>query len=351
MKPIVLATIAGLTASSLAAQAIPIRSGLVLDYSHKQFQWKGERQFLVTVRSADSSETIFQAFFMDEVTSGKRVWDDTVSRREMNGSRALDVGRGTAYETGVRNRTIMMLSRRSYAELKRDGQTDLATFFIYFGPPALRLEGRIELVRQAPETLTVIADGKPVPVRALHVRGRFQRMSPQLNVSRDAWFLDDPQAPWLLSTIDSANGMEYHVRLATVNTSSGDEIKMMESALAAECHAPTYGFYFAYNSATIAPLSEPMLGQVATMLKKHGDWTVTIEGHTDSVGGAKYNQELSQRRAQAVKDRLVAGQGIPTARLAIAGIGLARPLASNGTAEGRARNRRVELVRPCNSRH
>ena len=108
-----------------------------------------------------------------------------------------------------------------------------------------------------------------------------------------------------------------------------------------------YGIYFAYNSAMVTPVSEPTLAQVAGVLKQHADWTLTIEGHTDSIGGAKYNQELSARRAAAVKQRLVERYGVGAARLKTEGVGLARPLAPNGTLEGRARNRRVELLRPC----
>jgi outer membrane protein OmpA-like peptidoglycan-associated protein len=73
---------------------------------------------------------------------------------------------------------------------------------------------------------------------------------------------------------------------------------------------------------------------------------VTIEGHTDSIGGARPNQTLSERRAEAVRARLVAA-GIAAARLKAVGYGAARPRETNSTIEGRARNRRVELARNC----
>ena len=108
-----------------------------------------------------------------------------------------------------------------------------------------------------------------------------------------------------------------------------------------------YGIYFAYNSSVVTSISDPTLAQVAAVLKAHGDWTLTIQGHTDSIGGAKYNQELSAKRAAAVKEKLVSKYGVAASRLKTDGVGLARPLAPNTTLEGRARNRRVELVRPC----
>jgi OOP family OmpA-OmpF porin len=77
-----------------------------------------------------------------------------------------------------------------------------------------------------------------------------------------------------------------------------------------------------------------------------GEWAATIEGHTDSIGGAKSNQVLSERRADAVRARLVSA-GIVATRLKAAGFGATRPRETNTTIEGRARNRRVELARDC----
>jgi outer membrane protein OmpA-like peptidoglycan-associated protein len=168
-----------------------------------------------------------------------------------------------------------------------------------------------------------------------------------LDVAAENWYLDDPEQAWVLRIEQVINGKDYHVRLGTAGTSPPDAAKDLDTALGTACRAQMYGIYFGYNSAAVTAVSEPTLAQVASVLKAHGDWTVSIEGHTDSIGGAKYNQELAARRAAAVKQRLVETYGIAAARLTTAGVGLARPLASNGTLEGRARNRRVELVRPC----
>ena len=72
---------------------------------------------------------------------------------------------------------------------------------------------------------------------------------------------------------------------------------------------------------------------------------MVVEGHTDSQGSASSNQDLSQRRAEAVRDYLVS-RGIAGDRLTAQGFGPSRPIADNGTAEGRANNRRVEIVIP-----
>jgi hypothetical protein len=76
-----------------------------------------------------------------------------------------------------------------------------------------------------------------------------------------------------------------------------------------------------------------------------GPQAVIIEGHTDNVGGAEFNLDLSRKRADAVKRWLADREGVSEVRLATVGYGLTRPVADNGTEDGRAQNRRVELLR------
>ena len=104
------------------------------------------------------------------------------------------------------------------------------------------------------------------------------------------------------------------------------------------------GINFDFSSARLRPESEPLLKQVAAMLNGHPDWTLTLEGHTDKVGGAAYNQRLSEQRAAAVVAYLVA-QGVDAKRLDSAGFGMDKPVAPNDSGVGRAQNRRVEIVR------
>jgi outer membrane protein OmpA-like peptidoglycan-associated protein len=102
------------------------------------------------------------------------------------------------------------------------------------------------------------------------------------------------------------------------------------------------GVNFDFNSATLRPDATPVLDQAATILKENPGIDVRVEGHTDNVGSAQYNQALSLRRAEAVYRYLV-NQGIDPERLRVEGFGLTRPVASNDTESGRAQNRRVEL--------
>jgi outer membrane protein OmpA-like peptidoglycan-associated protein len=121
--------------------------------------------------------------------------------------------------------------------------------------------------------------------------------------------------------------------------------RKLYDAIATEGRVATQGIYFDTGSDRIRPESTPTLKEIGAMMAEHGDLRLTIEGHTDNVGGAVANQELSQRRAAAVREYLIATHGIDGDRLVAKGVGQTKPAAPNTTAEGRQQNRRVELVR------
>jgi outer membrane protein OmpA-like peptidoglycan-associated protein len=103
------------------------------------------------------------------------------------------------------------------------------------------------------------------------------------------------------------------------------------------------GVNFDFDKATIRPDAARILDEAVETLRAEPDVDVLIVGHTDSVGSESYNLRLSERRARAVRDYLVR-KGISAARLRVKGMGEAEPVASNDTPEGRAQNRRVELL-------
>jgi OOP family OmpA-OmpF porin len=96
--------------------------------------------------------------------------------------------------------------------------------------------------------------------------------------------------------------------------------------------------------ADIKPKYNDELAKVAAYLKKYPETTVTIEGHTDNVGGEKYNQKLSEQRAESVKKYLVAKLGVDASRISTNGYGLSKPVADNKTKEGKQKNRRIEAI-------
>ncbi|MCO5145568.1 MAG: DUF4892 domain-containing protein [Aquamicrobium sp.] len=118
----------------------------------------------------------------------------------------------------------------------------------------------------------------------------------------------------------------------------------MEQALARDGKIAIYGIFFDFDSATIQAESREQIDQLGQLLAGAGALQVLIVGHTDGQGAFDYNLTLSQRRAQAVVDALVRDYGIAASRLTPAGAGMVSPVASNRTEEGRAQNRRVEIV-------
>lgn len=108
--------------------------------------------------------------------------------------------------------------------------------------------------------------------------------------------------------------------------------------------APVFeNIYFNENKTNIDPMAAKALDRDGAMLKENPDIKVEIGGHTDSLGSEKANQKMSEKRAESVKKYLMDKFNIPGDRMIVKGYGSKKPIADNGTKEGRAKNRRVEL--------
>jgi hypothetical protein len=109
-------------------------------------------------------------------------------------------------------------------------------------------------------------------------------------------------------------------------------------------HAAVYGIYFDTAKADVKPESAPALQEIGKLLQQDPQLKLYIVGHTDSVGELQMNMDLSRRRGEAVVKTLIATYGVAPGRLQAFGSGPLAPVASNRDEEGRAKNRRVELV-------
>lgn len=132
---------------------------------------------------------------------------------------------------------------------------------------------------------------------------------------------------------EAAQAMADLKRIADVkNESRGMVITLSGSVL------------FPTNESTLLPAAMVKLNEVAdALIKGNPDSNITIEGHTDSQGQRQYNMDLSQKRAESVKAQLVS-RGVAADRIKTVGVGPDRPIADNKSAEGRANNRRVEII-------
>ena len=118
----------------------------------------------------------------------------------------------------------------------------------------------------------------------------------------------------------------------------------VQSTLEADGRMAFYDIHFETGSATLTADSDATIGVIAQVLAADTELGLIVVGHTDNVGGMDPNLALSRNRAQSVVDRLTGTHGVPLARLTGAGVGFLAPVASNATEEGRALNRRVEIV-------
>jgi OOP family OmpA-OmpF porin len=122
------------------------------------------------------------------------------------------------------------------------------------------------------------------------------------------------------------------------------DAKFMADGISSTGHVAIYGIYFDFNKSDVKPESEPALSEIAKLLTGNPNLKVFIVGHTDNVGGIDYNMKLSQARADAVVKALTTKYKVAPQSLKAYGVGQLAPVAPNKTEEGRAKNRRVELV-------
>jgi outer membrane protein OmpA-like peptidoglycan-associated protein len=149
------------------------------------------------------------------------------------------------------------------------------------------------------------------------------------------WIYLDNKGEFYYQTIVTEKQMQQEV---TADASSlGDEINKTG-------HVAVYGIHFDTGKAIIQPDSEKILAEIAKLLEQNADLKLRIEGHTDNQGNAAANQTLSEKRAQAVVAWLTA-HSVAADRLSAKGLGLTQPVSDNSTEDGRAKNRRVELVK------
>jgi OOP family OmpA-OmpF porin len=130
----------------------------------------------------------------------------------------------------------------------------------------------------------------------------------------------------------------------TINVADAGSVDL-GATLAKACHVALYGVLFDFNKSTLQPSSDATLQLAANMMAADKALTLEVQGHTDNVGNDGYNQTLSEARARAVVTWL-AQHGLAADRLTAKGYGKTKPVADNGSDEGRAKNRRVEIADP-----
>ncbi len=219
-------------------------------------------------------------------------------------------------------------------------------FGISPGPPNYMISSRkyyrgtVHLV--AKERFPILLDGERTMVPVVHATGTLS-VGTQSGEA-EFWWLDQPDNPLTLRWKFLGDTVQV-VRIDRPEAGKKPRSIFKPDA----CRAVLHGIYFDTASAVLLPESDAALARVADMLAEHADWSITVEGHTDSIGVDASNQILSEQRASAVRTALIERFNVTPDRLTTKGFGETRPIETNETLEGRARNRRVELTHGCAS--
>jgi outer membrane protein OmpA-like peptidoglycan-associated protein len=222
--------------------------------------------------------------------------------------------------------SVDMSAYLSGDEAKWDGKTTRLTYEVKAGTKPISM---VQIARNYGEAVKR-AGGKILGDSGREVLGRFEKSGVKTWVYCSA---HNEGSSYDL-TIVEAKAMEQEVVA---------DASALKSGLAAEGKVAVYGILFDTNKAVVKPESEPALVQITKLLQQDPKLQLFVVGHTDGVGTPEANQKLSADRAAAVVQALVS-RGVSAARLKPSGVGMYSPVSTNRTEEGRARNRRVELV-------
>jgi outer membrane protein OmpA-like peptidoglycan-associated protein len=266
---------------------------------------------------------------------------------------------GTRIPRNLHGVIRLRLSSKSFDEVKSTGKTNLRYIDTWDTPAGKKptYEGGL-LTRVEPQDVPypMIVNDQRVNLPAIHLAGIMASVGKDprpkewlpTHSEADVYVIDDPLDPlvllWKLKDPVLHYG-KFRVETVKIDYTVAKPVNQVEKQLTEQKRAVTYGIYFDFNKDTIKPESVPVLKEIVQAMTDNPDWKLTVEGHTDNIGGDTYNLDLSKRRAAAVKEALVTRFHIAPGRLANDGYGASRPVETNDTLEGRARNRRVELTR------
>jgi outer membrane protein OmpA-like peptidoglycan-associated protein len=206
------------------------------------------------------------------------------------------------------------------------------------GLPSPEYDVTLDRVGEGPVPVPVLVDGERQWLPAIRAKGVIEALSGDTDA--EFWFLDNPSNPLTLRAVIG------EFRLVAIRIDRPRAVaSRLEATLAAEDRVELPGIYFEFASAALRRESDATVAEVAALLQRHPDWRIRFDGHTDNVGTAAANLDLSKRRAEAVKAAVAQKLGGGPERFESAGYGAGSPRESNATPEGRARNRRVEMIR------
>ena len=311
---------------------------------------QGDYEMVVTVANV-SPNGIDESTRIEAVDENRQPIQVTIRRRvlaaDLASSRLQILGFHTDDPSEIPGTTSLGPSVAIMRDLRMNGR---ANYSVRNFRHLSTSTGVLTLAGSEPVQFPVLLNGQRVKLPALRVTGQLKYNN---NVRPWEQFLfDHPQHPITLRFAHGAvnEGIPFNPETTREVVRIDFPVRndhAIEDALSKLCRVEVPGIYFDFDRATLNPQSTPALTAIADLLRRQPQWRLSIEGHTDNIGSDSYNQDLSTRRAAAVKEALVRDFAVVPERLSSAGFGERRPVEPNETIAGRARNRRVELVRDC----
>lgn len=343
VAPLVAAATASRVTRDAAAQAprIPFAPGVQLTWA-SSIAGEPDYETVITIARGDSAEVTLRISWNRGAERRWQAVERPLSAAERLRARSMSFYASGENPNQFRGTTQSMASAAVLRELRQAGSVSI----VLLVPELSGRPFRGTLRRAAPgqETQEVLVDDRPAKLPGIRARGE---VDGEYRVAFDVLILDDERAPWVLDArLTKAAGGETGKRVL-VRIRTGAQGEAVAKALESSCRASVHDIYFATGSDALDSTSAPALGGIAAALQGNAGWQITIIGHTDSIGTESSNLDLSRRRAARVRETLARDYGIPANRLQAEGRGEGQPVADNGTVPGRARNRRVDLVRAC----
>lgn len=233
-------------------------------------------------------------------------WIHSCTEKEFD-AHSFDIGKGKKVEAEGRYTEITY-----YPESDRSSTPSELQILRNFGNAVKKLGGNVVYSEKTKESLRLVKDGKEIWV--------------------EVW-----------AEFTGKHGLRI-IEKEAMNQDIVANADLFSNDIKATGHASVYGIYFDTGKSEIKPESDEALGEIARLLKDNAGLKLNVVGHTDNVGGIDANMELSKARADAVVKALTSGHGIDAKRLRAYGVGPLSPVTSNKTEDGKAKNRRVELV-------
>ncbi len=267
----------------------------------------------------------------------------TVSRAilvaDRQSSKTYVLGYASEMPLAIPGATSLGISGASLVELRTTGKTELS---LIYDAKLSKIDGQLTLLEKDIK-IPVLVEDQVVQVPAVRASGTF--VTGEKSGNGDFYFLDNKNNPLMLQSTIQFNWEKDLRAERIIRVTAGASMKSaMEQSLNTLRRYDLYGIHFDFDKATLRSASASLIKEIALTLKNNPTWTLQVNGHTDSIGNATYNQKLSADRAAAVAAAIVA-QGIAANRMLTGGFGSTQPKDDNATLHGRALNRRVELLR------